>query len=143
MNVLKNLGDWVKHVSIWQGTAFTVTDDGHLDLWLEEQIVFLLLCLYLCLNDFFLFVCISVCMFVPWSQRFSFAVKRRDKREKEVARENLWLQVMRISLSCYNRCQLYITRSINKQPIATHLPDNNSQSEYAVRFLQSGGRVRS
>ena len=27
---------------------------------------------------------------LPWSQRFSFAVKRRDKRGKEVERENLW-----------------------------------------------------
>ena len=27
---------------------------------------------------------------VPWSQRFSFAAKRRDKKEKEAARENLW-----------------------------------------------------
>ena len=27
---------------------------------------------------------------IPWSQRFSFAAKRRDKREKEAARENLW-----------------------------------------------------
>ena len=45
---------------------------------------------------------------VPSSQRFSFASKRqvRDKREKEVARENLWLHAMQISLSCYDRCQL-------------------------------------
>ena len=27
---------------------------------------------------------------VPWSQRFSFAAERRDKREKEAAGENLW-----------------------------------------------------
>ena len=27
---------------------------------------------------------------LPWSQRFSFTVKRWDKREKEAARENLW-----------------------------------------------------
>ena len=27
---------------------------------------------------------------LPWSQRFSFATKRRDKSEKEAARENLW-----------------------------------------------------
>ena len=27
---------------------------------------------------------------LPWSPRFSFAVKRRDKRGKEVERENLW-----------------------------------------------------
>ena len=42
---------------------------------------------------------------LPWSQRFSFAVKRRDKKEKEAARENFWLRAMRLSLSCYHRCQ--------------------------------------
>ena len=31
---------------------------------------------------------VHFCM-VPWSQRFSFTAKRRDKREKEAARENL------------------------------------------------------
>ena len=36
-----------------------------------------------------------------------------------------------------------LRESINKQPITTHLSVNTSQSEYAVRFLQSGGRVRS
>ena len=30
------------------------------------------------------------CRCLPWSQRFFFAAKRRDKREKEAARENLW-----------------------------------------------------
>ena len=40
---------------------------------------------------------------VPWSQRFSFAAKRQETREKEAARENLWLRAMRISLSCYDR----------------------------------------
>ena len=70
--------------------------------------------------------------------------EERERREKrETARENLCLQVMRFSLSCYDTCQIYITRSINKQPIATHLSVNNSQSEYAVRFLQSERRVRS
>ena len=32
----------------------------------------------------------SMTLSVPWSQRFSFAAKRRDKREKEAVRENLW-----------------------------------------------------
>ena len=27
---------------------------------------------------------------LPWSQRFSFVAKRRDKKEKEEAGENLW-----------------------------------------------------
>ena len=73
----------------------------------------------------------------------SFTVKRRDRREKEACGDrNLWLRAMRISLSCYNRCQLYITRSINKQPITTHLSVNNSKSEHTVRFLESGGRFR-
>ena len=34
---------------------------------------------------------------------------------------------LKITLSCYDRCQLYITR--NKQPITTYLSVNNSQSE--------------
>ena len=36
---------------------------------------------------------------LPWSQRFSFAMKRREKREKEAATENLWLRAMQISLT--------------------------------------------
>ena len=39
------------------------------------------------------------CIRLPWSQRFSFA----ERREKEAARENLWLWAMRISLSCGNQ----------------------------------------
>ena len=35
----------------------------------------------------------SVVSTVPWSQRFSFTAKRQE-REKEVARENLWLWLM-------------------------------------------------
>ena len=46
---------------------------------------------------------------VPWFQRFSFAAKRRDKREKEAAR-------LRVSIK--------IMTSINKQPITTHLSVN-------------------
>ena len=41
---------------------------------------------------------------VPWSQRFTFATKRQDERERLAMRENLWLRVMQISLSCYDRC---------------------------------------
>ena len=69
-----------------------------------------------------------------------FLLPRREKTQKEAARENLWLQTTRILLSCYNRCQHKIN---NKQPIATHLSGNNSQSGYAMRFLQSEGSVRS
>ena len=61
-----------------------------------------------------------IAFLLPWSQSFLW-----DKREKEAARENLWLQAMRISLSYYNRC--------HKQPIATHLLVNTSQSEYAYK----------
>ena len=43
----------------------------------------------LCYRDNYL-VTGTVCFDVPWSQRFSFAAKRRGKREKEAARENLW-----------------------------------------------------
>ena len=69
----------------------------------------------------------------PGSRGF-LAVKRRDKREKEAARENLRLQVMLISLSCYDRCQWTSRESINRQPITTHLWVNKSQSEYAYKL---------
>ena len=58
--------------------------------------------------------------------------ERGEEREKEAMRLKLWLRAMQISLSCYDSCQ---SRSINKQPIATHLSVNNSQSEYTVSFL--------
>ena len=34
---------------------------------------------------------------------------------------------------CHDRCQLYITRSINKQPMTPHLPVNTSQPEYTYK----------
>ena len=37
-----------------------------------------------------------------------------------------------------------VTRNdYNKEPITTYPSVNKSQSEHAIRFLQSGGRVRS
>ena len=69
-------------------------------------------------------MCLSVCL-LPWVPEVFF---RLEKREKEAAREKLWLRAMRISLSCCN----HIMRSINKQPITTHLSVNNSNSEYTV-----------
>ena len=84
---------------------------------------------------------------IPWSQRFSFAAKRQEKRERERERERersgerkplvAGDANLTIMLRCVSR------ESINKQPITTHLSVNTSQSEYAIRFLQSGGRVRS
>ena len=56
-----------------------------------------------CLNTTHIIFYMSV--WVPWSQRFSFAAKRRDKGEKEAVRENLWKRAMRISLSCCDSCQ--------------------------------------
>ena len=67
---------------------------------------------------------------------------KREERERSGERKPLVADDANLTRSCYDRCQLYITRSVNKQPI-THLSVNNSQSEYAVRFLQSGGRVKS
>ena len=82
---------------------------------------------------------------IPWSQRFSFAAKRQEKRERERERERSGERKplvagdanLTIMLRCVSR------ESINKQPITTHLSVNTSQSEYAIRFLQSGGRLRS
>ena len=54
--------------------------------------------------------------FAPRSQRFSFAAKRQDKREKEAVRENLWLRAIRISLSCYDRChENRLKQSVNQR----------------------------
>ena len=46
-------------------------------------------CCHLVFSDYIFFT-VSATFLLPWSQRFSFAAKRRDKREKEAARENLW-----------------------------------------------------
>ena len=63
-------------------------------------------CLLSCTNSWLHKFPVWFSFSLPWSQRFSFSAKRRDKREKEAVRENLWLWAMRISLSCYDRCQL-------------------------------------
>ena len=42
-----------------------------------------------------------------WPQKYpalGFLLPWKEKREKEAARENLWLWAMQISLSCYDRC---------------------------------------
>ena len=65
-----------------------------------------------------------------------FFSPQRDERE----REKQWEKT-----SGWGQCEshYHATRSISKQPIATHLSVSNSQSKYAIRFLQSSSRVRS
>ena len=48
-------------------------------------------------------ICWHLLLWLLWSQRFSFGVKRREERERS-GKRNLWLWAMRISLSCYDRC---------------------------------------
>ena len=70
---------------------------------------------------------------VPWS------LPRQERRERKKQQEKTsgcgWCES-----HFHAPCQRYIKRSINKQPITTHLSVNNSLSDYAVRLLQSGGR---
>ena len=65
--------------------------------------------------------------------------------EKEAAREMIEaLVVGNVNLTIILRyVSINIARSVNKQPITTHVLVSNSQLEYAIRFLQSGGRCRS
>ena len=65
--------------------------------------------------------------------------------EKEAAREMIEaLVVGNVNLTIMLRyVSINIARSVNKQPITTHVLVSNSQLEYAIRFLQSGGRYRS
>ena len=78
---------------------------------------------------------------IPWSQRCSFAMKTQE-REKSDEKKPLVVNDVNLTNVLW-WVSINITRLIHKQPITTHLSVNNSQSEYAIRFLQSGGRVRS
>ena len=53
----------------------------------------------------------------PWSQRFSFTTKR-EERERSDERKPLVAHDAKLTIT--HRCQLYNTKSINKQPIALH-----------------------
>ena len=75
----------------------------------------------------------SVHCWIPWSQRFSFAAKREVRSEGKKRREKTSDCGRCESHSCYDRCQLHITRSIKKQQITTHLSVSKGQSEYAIR----------
>ena len=67
----------------------------------------------------------------------------RDGRERSGER-NEALVVGNVNLTIMLRyVSINIVRSVNKQPITTHVLVSNSQLEYAIRFLQSGGRCRS
>ena len=121
----QNVEHWWTEEDNCSGSLETSLDRGkHISLLYFTNICTCVMHACMCLS-----VCLSVCL-LPWVPEVFF---RREKREKEAAREKLWLRAMRISLSCCN----HIMRSINKQPITTHLSVNNSNSEYAVSIGSS------
>ena len=74
-----------------------------------------------------------------WFGSRGFLLPQRDERKKR----RDWLQAMWISLSCYDNWSRDVQLTPNRQPLTTHLSVSNSQPEYDVRLLQSGGSVRS